>query len=250
MVVGRTRSGPAGTLSIVSRAPWISYRPLFVTRKPAGASVRPLLLVLSLLAAVAYDASAQIIRGRPRVQQPSAWVSGGIALQQPWSVRDGTTGSDWEFGDARQYVASLEKEITGGASVGLRGTTSRVPLLYRVGSVGTDADATVSQGFAVLHVASGGAFHSVFELSAGATRYSDFRTRVNDAPIGAVKPDIDFTFGFGYGVGFSLSPRFAIEAVQDISTVMHQKTGLGAGESTSTRMHSTRIVARLGLGGR
>jgi hypothetical protein len=32
--------------------------------------------------------------------------------------------------------------------------------------------------------------------------------------------------------------------------VLHQKTGLGAGDHSSVQIHDTRLVARLGLGGR
>lgn len=213
-----------------------------------GAPVRRLYFVLVPLA-LAGDAGAQIIRPGMRVQEPTAWVSLGAALQSSFSARDGTTNTLWQFGDATQYAASFEKRLSGGASFGLRGTHARVPLFYS-GATSTEADANLSQVLGVLHVASGREFHSVLELSLGATIFSNFRSRTNDARLAPLSPDTDFTFAFGYGFGYNFSPRFAVDVLQDVSTALHQKTGLNAGESSSIRLNSTRLVARVGLGGR
>lgn len=213
--------------------------------------MRRLLLIVSMFSLVASQADAQIMRRRTFASQPSIWVSGGSSLQQAFTVHDGGSASVWEFGDAVPYVASLEKELTAGASVGVRGSRGRTPLVYSTPGSTVEADATVSQLMAVVHVASGGSFHSVFELGAGATVFSEFRGRTSATALRASdKPDTDFTFLFGYGAGYSFSPRFAVEVVQDLATALHQKTGLSAGESTSNRIHSTRFVARLGLGTR
>jgi hypothetical protein len=207
--------------------------------------VRRLFLALLPLA-IAGDAGAQIIRPGMRFGEPNAWVSFGAALVSEFDVRDGTTGL-WEFGDATQYAVSIEKPISGsGVTLGVRGTHARVPLRYS-GNVIADADANVSQVMAVLHVASGREFHSVLELSAGATIFSNFRSRSGDARL-APDSDTDVAFGFAYGFGYNFSPSFAIDVVQDQSTSLHQKTGLSAGESSSARFTSTRIIARFGLG--
>lgn len=204
--------------------------------------------LVPLCLAFAADAGAQIIRPGMRLAEPVAWVSLGAGLQNTFDVRDGTTGSVWQFGDATQYVASFEKRLTGGVTAGVRGTHARVPLRY-TGAVVTDADANVSQVMGVLHVASGREFHSVLELSLGATIFSNFRSRTTDQRLEPTS-DSDFTFGFGYGFGYNFSPRFAVDIVQDMSTALHQKTNLGAGEGSSIRINSTRLVARVGLGGR
>jgi hypothetical protein len=207
-------------------------------------------VLLLALFVPAGDAGAQIIRPGMRFSEPSAWVSFGAALTNTFDVRDGTTGSVWDFGDATQYAVSLEKAISGsGVTFGVRGTHARVPLFYS-GSTSSDADANVSQVMAVLHVASGRGFHSVLELSAGATIYSNFRSRTTDQRLEPTSPDADFAFAFGYGFGYNFSPSFAIDAIQDQSTSLHQKTGLTASEGSSNRFTSTRIVARFGLGGR
>ena len=209
---------------------------------------RLLLVLLTLLASS--GAGAQIIRPRYQVQTPAAWVSLGAAFQQSWSVIDGATGSRWDFGNATPYEASLEKTLSGGASFGVLGTTAKVPLRFVVPAVTTEADANVSQLFATLHVANGREFHTVLELSAGATLYSNFRARTTGAKLGPDTPDADFSFAFGYGFGYAFSPAFSIDVVQGVTTSLHQKTGLSAGDDSSVRIQSTRIVGRIGLGGR
>lgn len=205
-----------------------------------------LALVPFLLAA---EAGAQIIRPGIRGREPAAWASFGAALQGTFDVRDGTTNSLWQFSDATQYAASFEKVVSGGVSFGVRGTHARVPLFYS-GATTTEADANVSQVLGVLHVASGREFHSVLELSVGATIFSNFRSRTTDQRLEPTSPDSDFTFAFGYGFGYNFSPTFAIDIVQDVSTALHQKTGLSAGDGSSIRLNSTRLVARFGLGAR
>ncbi len=199
-------------------------------------------------------AEAQIVRPRFQLNQPTAFISFGVALQQGWSVNDGSTNALWQFSDATQYVASLEKALAGGASIGVRGSYAKVPLQYRslVGGdvlVQEDADADVSQLFGTLHVANGRGFHSVLELSAGATMYSKFTARSNGRRLNTEPNDLDFTFAFGYGFGYAFSPTFSVDVVQDVATSLHQKTGLSAGQDTSTRLHGTRLVGRFGFGG-
>ena len=207
--------------------------------------------VLALIPFLAADAGAQIIRRPPGLQfrEPSVWVSLGVGLTQGWSVLDGATNSQWDFGDATQFAAALEKSVASGVTIGARGTTSRVPLRYTTAGTSVDADANVSQFMAGLHVASGREFHTVLEVGAGATLYSNFRERGNNAKL-APSSDTDFTFAFGYGLGYAFSPNFSLDVVQDLTTVVHQQTGLSAGSSSTSRINTTRLVARYGLGGR
>ncbi|MEP6619209.1 MAG: hypothetical protein ABJE47_07840 [bacterium] len=209
---------------------------------------RSLCVVLLVLAST--GARAQIVRSRFQLQEPAAWVSGGIGYQDPWTVLDGTTGSRWQFGNSTPYAASIEKSVASGTTLGIRGNTGSVPMTY-VGVASTaDADATVSQLFATLHVASGREFHTVLELSAGATIYSSFKARGTGDKLPPQVPDNDFAFAFGYGIGYALSPRFSVDVIQDVTTSLHQHVGLAAGDDTSARWRTTRVVARLGLGGR
>ena len=204
---------------------------------------------LVLVLVVSYPAEGQIVRSRFPTQDPLAWVSLGGAFQQAWTVKDGTTRSTWNFGNAVPWQASLERTINGGTSVGLRGSTGMIPVTYQGPLASSEADANVSQLFGTIHVSSGRQFHSVLELSVGTTVYSNFRERGTGVKLGPASPDADFSFAFGYGFGYAFSPRFAIDVVQDITTAWHQKDGLNAGDDSSTRIHGTRLVGRLGLGG-
>jgi hypothetical protein len=214
------------------------------------------LLSFALVLLVVPTAGAQIIRrGGMPFQEPTTFVSFGVGLLQPWDVADGTTNSTWNFSDATQFAVALERNFGAGAAVGLRGTTARVPLRYTsvIGGDainGSDADANVSQLLGSLHITGGSQFHTVLELSAGATFYYNFSARGSDASIGPKSADADFSFGFGYGVGYNISPRFSVDVVQDQITTLHQKSGLSAGQSSSARLTTTRIVGRFGLGAR
>ena|SRR5947209_7512011 len=125
-----------------------------------------------------------------------------------------------------------------------------MPLSYvpRSSGVNIDADATVSQAFAGIHVSSGRDLHSVLELGGGATIYSGFKARNSAVILQPENPDVDFSFVFGYGLGYSFSRGVQVDVVQDLATSVHQKTGLAAGESSSARISGTRLVVRFGFG--
>ncbi len=212
-----------------------------------------LVLLTALVALPFGDVDAQIIRpGGPRLRDPENWVSGGIGLQQGWTVTDGSTASRWDIGDSQTFFASFDHSVAGGVTVGVRGSTASTSLRYvGTGSGGlvSDADARVSQALAVLHVASGRGLHSVIELAAGATLYSGFRDRATGVSLEPRKTDADFTFVFGYGIGYRFRGNFQLDVVQDLATALHQKTGLAAGDDSSVRISVTRLVARVGFGG-
>ncbi|HEV7994294.1 MAG TPA: hypothetical protein VGP25_20890 [Gemmatimonadaceae bacterium] len=215
---------------------------------------RPIIALLLVLAALpVHSGGAQIIRGGGRftMKDPQLWVSGSVGWQQGWTVVDGTTGTRWDLSDATSYGASIERTLTGGTTLALRGSTARVPINYvqaQLGGSSVQADANVSQAFLGIHVSSGRDFHSVLELGAGATIYSGFRERDGGQQLRPSKADVDFAFAFGYGLGYSLSRSFQIDVVQDLATTLHQKAGLAAGESSSSRVSGTRLVARYGFG--
>jgi hypothetical protein len=197
-------------------------------------------------------ASAQIIRGGQfGLRDPQTWVSATVGWQSGWTVIDGTTDSRWDLSDTQQFGASIERAVASGVTVGVRASTSQPSVRYTSTSALTqrEADTRVTQALGVVHVTTGRAIRSVFELGLGSTIYSNFRERVTGQPIGTAKTDADFVFLFAYGLGYSVSRNFHIDVVQDLGTSLHQKTGLAAGEDTSARISSTRLVARYGFGG-
>ena len=209
---------------------------------------RNVFVLFMLMGAV--EASAQIVRPRFQLSQPTMWVSGSAALQNAFSVQDGATNSVWRFGSAYPLGVAVEKALTGGVTAGIRGSTARVPMSYEGGSVIYTADARVSQLMGTVRLSSGSSFHSVFELSAGVTHFSEFRERNDGFALAPMSGDTDFSFSFGYGFGYSFNPRFAIDVVQDQTTAIHQKDGLAPSDDSSNRFGVTRLIARIGLGGR
>ena len=197
-------------------------------------------LLLALGAAV--PAHAQINGPRFQFNQPKAWFSLGAGYGQSWTVTNGA--QTWDFGSAPQYVASLEKAVTSGASIGLAASTSRVPVRVTDGGGIQSTDANVSQVFATLHLANGGQLHTSFDFRAGTTVYSGLGSST-----GGNGYDADFAFGLGYGVGYSFSPRFSLDIVQDATTSIHQKDAANPTAENSVRLHTTRLIGRFGLGG-
>lgn len=210
-----------------------------------------LALFTTLAALPPTGASAQIIRGgRFGLRDPQTWVSATYGWQSGWTVYDGTSSSRWDLGDTQQFGASIERAVTSGITVGVRASTSQPSVRYTSTSALTqrEADARVTQALGVVHVTAGRDIRSVFELGLGSTIYSDFRERVTGQALGTGKTDADFAFVFVYGLGYSFSRNFHVDVVQDLGTTVHQKTGLTAGEDTSARISSTRLVARYGFG--
>ena len=148
-----------------------------------------------------------------------------------------------------QYVASLEKTVSPGTTVGLRATHARTLLSY-AGATTTDADANVSQLFGMVRIANGQGLHSVLELSAGATVYSQFRARPDGAALSPSKPDADFAFAI-VCFGYAFSPAFPWTSYRDVTTSLHQKTGLSASDKISSKCAAPWHTAgrALGLGG-
>lgn len=211
-------------------------------------------VVLALLLASA-PAGAQIIRPPRRSTPKTAWTNVSIGLLQLSDVRDGSTQSEWQFGNAVQYRVTLEKTIQSGTTFGVSGAFARVPLTYvplTVGPAGCtvscDADATVTQLVAMVHAGGGGiGFHQVIELVAGATGYSSFRARASGAKLPPLKLDADLTLGFGYGFGYAFSPDMQVTLVQEGALTVHQRTGVPGGENTLGRHYTTRVGIRFGL---
>ena len=210
-------------------------------------------------AAVAPVARGQIIRVPQRASEQRGWVSasgGFLAVQR---VSDGSTLSDWFFGNATQYRVSVEMPLQSGSTLGIVAATARVPLEYRpfatntatACSVGCDADANISQLLAALHIGrSGMGVYQVIDLAAGATIYWNFRERGTGAALEPSSPDLDLALSLGYGFGYAFSPDMQVELVQDGAFSMHQRTGLSAGDNTLIRQFTTRIGMRFGLGAR
>lgn len=210
------------------------------------------LSVLGLLLAVANVAHAQIIGGQiGRFQNPIAWTSVSIGWLQQQSVCDPDSDACWNFGSAPQWRATLEVPVSNGATIGVVGTTSRMPLIYdgnplsANSCVNCDADANVSQIMAGLRLGGGTGFHQVIDINAGVTLFSNFRSK-SGTRLGTGKTTQDVSFGIGYGFGYGLSPRTQIMVVQDYALIIHKRQ---PGSPNNTAQQSTlRFGVRVGLG--
>lgn len=210
-------------------------------------------VALAAAVAIAETAEGQIIRHPVRTLEPTAWAGVSIGLVQHGTVRDGTTGSTWQFGDAVQYRTSLERRIQPGSALGAAATFSRAPLTYHgagctVGS-SCDADANITQIFGSFHAGGGGyGLHQVLQLQLGATLFHNFRERTTGAVLPPESADVDLAFSLGYGFGFTLSPRAQLNVVQELGVSMHQRENLPAATTIANRFGVTRLSLRLGLG--
>jgi hypothetical protein len=214
--------------------------------------------VLALLATVILgtEARAQVGRPRPREPEPKTWMSLSVGVMDLSDVHDGSTNSDWQFGNAVQYRVSLELPIQNQSTIGISGAFARVPLTYvpldGIGTVGCsfscDADATVTQLMATFHAGrSTLGFHQIVDISLGATGYSSFRARVSGEKLAPRELDADLAGGIGYGFGYTFSPDMQITLVQEGFLTVHQRTGVAGNENTLGRQFVLRLGTRFGF---
>jgi hypothetical protein len=208
-------------------------------------------MVATICSAVhAAPSGGQILGGqRPTAKTPPNWFGAGVAIVQPFSLQDGTTSSNWNFDSSIGYMASFEHPTKAGIMVGVPGTYAR-PTMVFTGNVtpglgttctgGCDAHGTVTQIEGLVHSGNSYSFHQVYQLTIGATGFSNFKTTAGER-VGPASTDYDFSFSIGYGLGFGVSSNFAIEALQQIGTVLHQRDGLAAGSGNYPTISVTRL---------
>lgn len=205
-------------------------------------------VTLSLAAALLFTATAsdaQIIR-RPVARRNPNWAGLSIGITQGFGIRDGSTGSTWDFGSGLEYAARFEHPTGSGQfAIGVQASYARLPVGYSSTTFSGDAKADVKQLMAVLRYGGGYGFHPVYELSGGIIGFSDFRSTGSSPVKVSTSADYDAKFSLGYGFGFGLSPTTSIEVVQELGTVLHQRTGLAASQSSYPRIYVTRIGGKV-----
>jgi hypothetical protein len=203
----------------------------------------PAFAVLSLVLAVA--AEAQIMR-RPPQRRTANWLGASIGITQGFGIRDGSTGSTWDFGSGLDYALRVERpKGSGELAIGLQASFARLPLTYSSSTFTGDAKADVSQLMAVLRYGNGYGFHPVYELQGGVIGFSDFRSTGMPPVNISSGTDYDPKLTIGYGFGFGLSPMSAVEIVQELGTVLHQRDGLSGSQSNYPRIYVTRIGGKI-----
>ena len=205
---------------------------------------------------MASDARAQIGRPVAQVPEPKSWMSISVGVMNLSDVHDGSTNSDWQFGNTVQYRFSLEMPVQFQSTIGVSGAFARVPLTYvplaATGSPGCsfscDADATVTQLMLTFHAGrSAIGFHQIIDISLGAVGYSGFRARLSGERLPPRQLDADLAGGIGYGFGYSLSPDMQITLVQEGFLSVHQRTNVAGNEDTIGRQFVLRLGTRFGF---
>jgi hypothetical protein len=212
---------------------------------------RPLIALVAS-AVLASTAHAQI--GRPPARPRSlTWVSASVGVMEVSDVADGSTNSEWHFGNAVQYRLSVELPVQNQSTFGVSGAFARVPLRYDpLGLFNPaclcDADATVTQLMATFHAGRTAlGFHQIIDISVGAIGYSGFRSRATGERLPPRQLDADIAGGIGYGFGYALSPDMQISLVQEGFLSVHQRTGLDNGTDTVGRQFVLRLGTRFGF---
>ena len=85
---------------------------------------------LLAIVGISVQARAQIGRRPAPAPEPKTWMSFSVGVMDLSGVHDGSTQSDWEFGNAVQYRVSLELPIQYQSTVGISGSFARVPLTW------------------------------------------------------------------------------------------------------------------------
>jgi hypothetical protein len=198
-----------------------------------------------LLAVAASVSGAQIVRRPVVVSHPVNWAGVSIGITQGYTVNDGTTNASWSFGSGIEYAGRFEHPTSSGISLGAQASYANMPLSYSGAACSCNAHATVTQFLGVVHYGQGYAFHPIYELTAGAIGFGNFRNDATSTRFAGASTDYDFKIGLGYGLGFGLSPSAAIEVVQELGTVLHQRDNLSGSSSSYPRLLVTRLGGKI-----
>jgi hypothetical protein len=215
---------------------------------------------LFLLVIGAAPAGAQIMsvpRGSLSTE-PAVVLTVTAGLLSLQSVADGRSGTIWDFSQAAQLGASLEKSLGKGVSFGVAATYANVPLHYldtadvNAGFASCcDAHANVLTGGLQFTSGGGAGFHQLIVVNAGVIVFQHFDVKNNGtASFSGVPPkrDIDPRLAIGYGFGYGFSARSEAFILQEYGVALHQSDGLPGGTRRQYQQQTTRIGFRVGAG--
>ena len=208
-------------------------------------AMRMIRVVVAASLVAAASSGAQIIP-RPAARHVPNWLGASVGITQGFTILDGSTASTWDFGSGLDYAVRIEHPTSGGQlALGLQASFARLPVGYSSSSFSGDAKADVSQLMALVRYGGGYGFHPVYELQAGVIGFSDVRSTGMPQVNISTSADYDPKLSLGYGFGFGLSPTTAVEIVQEFGTVLHQRDGLAASQSSYPKIYVTRIGGKL-----
>jgi hypothetical protein len=222
--------------------------------------VRRIAVLVSLFIASA-QVGAQIISvPKGSLAREPAFIFGvTVGLQSIQSINDGRTQTIWDFSQAAELGASLEKTLSRGVSFGVAATYSKMPLRYIdttsiVGNVITCCTAHVDVITAGAQFTAGGGqgFHQLVVVNAGIIAFQHFDVKRNGSgsPSVPATRDIDPRLAIAYGFGYGFSARSEAFILQEYGVALHQGDGLQGSTRRQYQQQTTRVGYRVGIGGR
>jgi hypothetical protein len=186
---------------------------------------------------------------RGAARGPSMWLSASAGFALLNDVADGSTGSNWDFGNAWPLRVTVERALGGGTTIGAQMTYARAPLLYRGNGscVTCNAHATVTSYGPILRVGQGRSWYQVLELFAGVLQYGSFTEDGASTRLPPLEANRDFAFSVGYGFGFPIARDFAIELTSTYLSAIHERRNLPGNAQTMVQHYSLTLGTRLGF---
>lgn len=212
------------------------------------------IVIIAFLIFAAAPAGAQIMNV-PKgslATDPAFVVSTAVGLQAIQSVFDGRTQTIWNFSQAAEFGASLERSLGRGVSFGVGGSYAKVPLRYIDAATNNSSDAHVDVVTAGATFTAGGGvgFHQLVMISAGVIALQNFDVKTSALVSAPPTRDIDPRLAVGYGFAYGFSPRSEAFIIQEYGVALHQSDGLQGGDRRQYQQQTTRIGYRLGIGSR
>jgi hypothetical protein len=218
------------------------------------------LFAFLFLAAAPVGAQIMNVPQGSLAREPGFFLATTVGLPTIQSVKDGRTGTIWDFSQSIEFGAALERSLGHGSAFGIVATYSKVPLHYLDSSVVSTGianccNAHVDVVTAGAQFTSGGGvgFHQVIMISLGVIAFQNFDVKYNGSagsPGAPPQRDIDPRLAVGYGFGYGLSARSEVFLLQEYGVALHQGDGLQGNDRRQYQQQTTRVGFRLGAGSR
>lgn len=184
--------------------------------------------------------------------EPTWWgtVDGGYQ----WSnlVGDPGTSTTWNFDSNWLLRLTIERSVAPRTSIGLGYMYARLPLsiIPRNSSSPCQGvcvgDATIARYGVVAHSGGGPGLHLVYEGFLGAAQYGNFAvTGPGSSEFSGLK-NTDLAWSIGTGAGYGLTNDFALQAIFDYGSSLHEKSN-DLFQRRTTQHYSIRFGVRVGM---
>lgn len=225
-------------------------------RSPGSGRMTLLIVAAACLVLGSASAGAQGPRG-PRGggsfgREPTWWgtIDGGYQ----WSnlVGDPETSSVWDFDSNWSLRLTVERAVAPRTSVGIGFMYARLPvgIIPRSASspcqLGCQGDATIARYGVVAHSGGGPGLHLVYEGFLGAAQYGNFSLTGSGSGAFSGLKNTDLAWSIGAGAGYGLTNDFALQAIFDYGSSLHEKSN-DLFQRRTTQHNMIRFGVRVGL---